>query len=243
MCPVFHSNRIRDEHEQYLKNLEKIITKRTSKSNRKLSYDFYKMSYSVFVLISELIKKRQNTPYLNELKTEVVTLIGLGTIGFETSLHLRRCIELILKHIYYLHHPIEYQILTESIETDNISKEDITVRELFDYLSTHPSFKISRKLNDPINILNILYRELCEIVHARKTSIPSKLEQCTLPKLLEDDVQHGKKTYQKIMKSIIILLVIFHRKSVSKFDEFIKEAILYSLSPTVSRNLRTKLSI
>ena len=105
------------------------------------------MSYSIFVLINELIKSKQSTSYLKELKTEVVSLIGLGTIGFETSLHLRRCIELLLKHIYYKDHPVEYKILTESISSGLSSKEDMNVRKLFDYLMIHPSFKLAKELN------------------------------------------------------------------------------------------------
>ena len=243
MSPLIHSNVIRDEHKRYLDNFEKLINKRLNKSYTNLSYEYYKMSYSIFVLVTELIKRRQGSVYLRELKTEIVSLIGLGTIGFENSLHLRRCIELSLKHVYYIDHPIEYQILSESIKSGELAKEDKIVKELFDYFRLHPNFKKSKKFNDPINLLDISYKKLCEIVHARKISTPSKLEECTIPKLTTDDIQQGKNFYRKIMRSIIVLLIIFHISTVAKFDEFKKEAILYSLTRSLSRNLRSELGI
>lgn len=243
MSPLLHSSVIKNEHKKYIDNFEKLIRRRLTKSNKKLSFDYYKMSYSIFVLISELIRKRKGTVFLKELKTEIVTLISLGTLGFEISLHLRRCIELALKHVYYFDHPIEYQILLESFKSSEMTKQDRTVRDLFSYLLMHPNLKKLKELNNPVNLIDNSYQNLCEIVHARKIPIPSKLEECTLPRLTKEEIQQAKKTYRQIVRSIIVLLITFHIKSAANFDGYKKELILYSLNPALSRNVRTTLSI
>ncbi|MCG2717270.1 MAG: hypothetical protein L6408_00340, partial [Nanoarchaeota archaeon] len=138
--PLIHSQNIQNEHTRYINSLEKIISKKLKNvrgGKKTFSFDIYKISYSAFVLTTELAKKsRQNrtSSYLQELRSEIVSTVALTTIGFDSSLHLRRCIELALKHIFYADHPIEYTISMESRK----SKEDLTVKELFDYAKKNP---------------------------------------------------------------------------------------------------------
>jgi len=97
--------------------------------------------------------------------------------------------------------------------------------------------------NDSINLLDISYQELCEIVHGRITSNSSKLENYTIPKLTEEDIRKGKAIYKKVMRNMLVLLMMFHKNNIIRLDGFKKEAILYSLSPGLSKNLRTNLYI
>ena len=238
---LMHSGRIIDEHREYLKLLKGIINKTidgVEKDKNKTSYRLYNYAYSPYVLVNELIKKTKNLPYLKELKGEIVTIITIGSLNFEISLHLRRCIELTLKHIYYCDHPVEYLWDIESNTFD-----EITIKDLLQYLKQNPLLKICNKIGKPIDEIENAYKGLCKIVHGKVNVIPYKLRKSIIIEYTKEQIEERKKLCSHVMQNITILLIVYHKRKVQHFDGLIKDACLHSISNSSVRSIRSNIGI
>lgn len=101
----------------------------------------------------------------------------------------------------------------------------------------------ARELGDPISCLENTYIRLCEVVHARGIVLPSKLVQCTLPKRSDSQILKEKQLYRDVMRNVVLLLMIYHKEKVHRFNALKKEASLYSLPHSIMQTVRAHLGI
>jgi len=191
--------------------------------------------YAIALLVTKLEKEsteEHKLVYLAEILSDILTLTKLAFLGFEAPalILLRRTIENFYNHIYYTHHPIEFEQL-------NLGKNEYTpIDKLKLYVDAHPNFVVSRdnhlkEFNQ--NLFNV-YQRLCKVVHSKG------IDSLNLSKCLHDLTQEfeiGDFLNQLIEVEVCLVYITYKFHKSLQFTAT-EKSVITAVIPT---NKRTQL--
>lgn len=119
---------------------------------------------------------------------------------------IRSAIENILYHIYYLDHPVEYELWISGNFRLQFAKH-------FSYLESHPKFK-SDVVGSAISQLQNSYRKLSEAVHSSRTDLRMTGEDGTIVIWKHDRAAIGvwNTEHKRMHRATNVLLIAYYRE-------------------------------
>lgn len=195
---------------------------------------YHKNTYIIALILEKLksiYKEENKIIFYAELLSDLLACSRLSLLGLEnvSLMILRRAIENFYNHIYFIHHPIEYEHL-------NAGRNEYTpIMKLKEYLEGHPVFFSSedttiKEYNDR---LFKEYHELCKVVHSKGRE-SMNLANC-LKQLVNDfDIKEFLNRVSNIELLIVYLTYKFHKEI--KFTA-VEKSLIVSAVPSNKRGL------
>ncbi|MCC6697546.1 MAG: hypothetical protein IT365_18095 [Candidatus Hydrogenedentes bacterium] len=181
---------------------------------------------------------RSSQPYqrvfLNEIAADMVQILPQSMLGFDKTVYslLRSTIENAIRHIYFFHHPIEYERLLSDADWY------LPIRDHFAYLKDHPTFCSIESMYDGVSRAKSLYAELSRVQHGFSLSSlglrPSLAEIRPSPGQSKEHLKYLMRTAE----SCNYLLAVFHRDVFSKLPAGDQRLITDTFSKTARRVLK-----
>ncbi len=166
--------------------------------------------------------------FLDELRSDLVHVLTFVSLGFKKplALSIRSCIEDVIRHIYYKDHPIEFQLLNETGDTQ------ISVTSTFDYFNDHPLFKKFKGFHMIYDHLSNQYSETSKLIHG--SSIKHFQLSKSISQLGMSDMEFKKQTTDigKLIDDLITSIIIFHKEHFNQIHHEHKTLIFSCVSPT-----------
>jgi hypothetical protein len=234
-------------HEAILEGDKKLI----ARTYRNLTVaDFGKKGQ----LIKKGLLKKQFTPYLQELYSDVIMLLNNYYLNNYRGCYisLRSVLEDLYRHFYYSDHLPEFLAVTK----DDISEYSIgLVPEFFrKYLSEISGLKYLSQYNeklapkqgkegDVFGWNNDLYKKTSAYVHASKPVYMSGFARNSDMQFEQKQSNRLIDLVRQVMKLSIILLISFHKKHFIQVNNYIKSLVLEVFEKEIKRNLRQCLNV
>lgn len=190
--------------------------------------------YSLCLWSYFLDLKPRGQVFLDEIASESIQILPHALEGyFKTPMLLTRgIVENLLRHIYFMDHPIEFQKVNSS------EKLYFTAEELFEYCRTHPAIKPLLKKFDAAGKLRTLYSELSAAIHG------GKLTDMNLHRSLEEikfDLPKFKEIVKKVAavtESSNFLLLVIHQKRLGIIPPNLRKILVMSVPLSGRRALQ-----
>ena len=164
--------------------------------------------------------------FINEIASDALQVLPQALFGYRKTVDLliRGIIENLIRHIYFIHHPIEFK-------RANLEKKwYITNELLFEYLRNHPEFIAYEKKFDAINRLKTLYDVLSGDIHGRKVNSLEMHNALKEIKFNQNEFYRLYKSMKICCESSNFLLLLFHADAIRGFPEEPKSIIKKTIS-------------
>lgn len=194
--------------------------------------EFQKLHKRIFCfsnLVFHLCKLVENeTGFLNELHSDLVLLLVSSILGMKkyAALSSRNCIEDVLRHVYFEHHPIEFIILNESGENR------FNVEQSFNYLKDHPTYKKLKGFDNIFGYLKDQYSQQSKLIHATSIRDFQLHKSISQIQISNEGLSKMVNEIIKLIDSLITVIIIFHKQNFYKIHHDHRNLILSCVSNT-----------
>lgn len=165
--------------------------------------------------------------FLDELASDAIQVLPQALSGYNKTagLLIRGIIENLLKHIYFVDHPVEFARLNRD------RRWYLTTEQLFEYARTHFDFVETEPKFDAIAQLSSMYASLSEIVHGRTVSHLEMRAALTHILCQEQSLKALSVHVTKCAQAANFLLAIFHRAQMKGFSVAERRILLRAMPP------------
>ena len=170
-------------------------------------------------------KAPNQTYFMKETRSDCINSVFAVFTGSRKAANalLRGIIESILRHIYYVDHPIEFQVLMQD-------EEYMQFRELLQYARKHPILSKTIREGTCLQDLERTYKTSSKYVHAHS------LKFMQLSKALEE-VEFNQRFFDWYVKKLVnvasnlnLLLILIHHEEFSTMSRDFRRAIMRTIS-------------
>jgi hypothetical protein len=216
---------------EFLKDKKFVDDKNILKNIEKLKR-LHKIALAIAIWDEALSSQDENRRiFVQEMRSDIVQAIPLILMGYKNaaSLSIRRCIENLLRHVFFFDHPIEYKRY-------NDAEYLITFKQLLDYLKFNPLLEKAYLRTEIPSQLGAKYSELSILVHSNLINDKGIVDCLSL---IEFDLPFFKKAYDSlnlIGRDIIFTLCFFH-SDIYRSYSFPQRAFLLSILNSKSKKI------
>lgn len=165
-------------------------------------------------------------PFLEEIASDALQVLPHALAGYVKTTHLltRGIIENTLRYLYFIDHPIEYQLMNSG------KKWYLEPRELFEYATGHPQLEHVETKFGALGKLKSLYSDLSGSIHGRR------VEDLEMRVALNKIVFEQKALDQHVgfvercAEAVNFVLYAFHVQKVRAFQAEDRRIILRTIS-------------
>lgn len=169
--------------------------------------------------------------FVQEMRSDIVQAIPLMLMGYKNAaaLSIRRCIENLLRHLYFFDHPVEYEKYIRG-------EYSLTFRQLLDYLKFNPLLEKSYAKTEIPSQLGAMYSELSILVHSNLLADRGIVDCLSL---IEFDLSFFRRAtkYLSLMgMSTVFTLCFFHSDIYRKYS-YSQRTFVLSILDTKSKKI------